>query len=101
VRSLRVSVANNLPALREESLRKLASAGFGAEIADDGNITLVPLTQAARNFDKEIEDLISARNIARKSRNFAEADRIRDELKARRIVLKDNKDGTTTWEVER
>jgi cysteinyl-tRNA synthetase len=30
-----------------------------------------------------------------------ESDRIRDELAAMGIVLKDNKDGTTTWEVAR
>ena len=35
---------------------------------------------------------------ARKARNFAEADRIRDELAAMRIELKDSKDGTT-WQV--
>ena len=42
----------------------------------------------------------SARNAARKAKNFAEADRIRDELAAMGVVLKDSKDGTT-WEVAR
>ena len=37
---------------------------------------------------------------ARKARNFAEADRIRDELAALGVVLKDSKDGTT-WEMAR
>ena len=45
--------------------------------------------------------LISARNAARASKNWAESDRIRDELAAMGIALKDNKDGTTTWEVKR
>jgi cysteinyl-tRNA synthetase len=49
---------------------------------------------------EEIESRIAARNAARKSRNFAESDRIRDELAAMGIVLKDSKDGTT-WEVAR
>jgi cysteinyl-tRNA synthetase len=44
--------------------------------------------------------LIDARNAARKAKNFAESDRIRDELKAMGIVLKDSKDGTT-WEIAR
>jgi cysteinyl-tRNA synthetase len=48
-----------------------------------------------------IEQLIDARNVARKSKNFAEADRIRDELAKMGVVLHDNKDGTTTWEVAR
>jgi cysteinyl-tRNA synthetase len=45
--------------------------------------------------------LIAARSAARNARNFKEADRIRDELLAMGIVLKDTKDGTTTWEVAR
>jgi len=45
--------------------------------------------------------LIDARLAARKTKNFAESDRIRDELKAMGVILKDNKDGTTSWEVAR
>jgi len=47
---------------------------------------------------EEISRRIAARLEARKARNFAEADRIRDELLALGIALKDSKDGTT-WEV--
>jgi cysteinyl-tRNA synthetase len=46
-----------------------------------------------------VESLIDARNAARKMKNFADADRIRDELQAMGVVIKDNKDGTTTWEI--
>ncbi len=49
---------------------------------------------------EEIESRISARKAARAAKNFAESDRIRDELAAKGIVLKDGKDGTT-WEVAR
>jgi cysteinyl-tRNA synthetase len=47
----------------------------------------------------QVESLIDARNAARKMKNFADADRIRDELQAMGVVIKDNKDGTTTWEI--
>jgi len=50
---------------------------------------------------QEIETLITARLAARAAKNWAESDRIRDELAAMGIALKDNKDGTTTWEVKR
>ncbi len=48
----------------------------------------------------QVEALIEARASARKAKNFAESDRIRDELAAMGVVLKDSKDGTT-WEVAR
>ena len=50
--------------------------------------------------ETEIERLVSSRLEARKAKNFAESDRIRDELAAMGVVLKDSKDGTT-WEIAR
>ena len=56
--------------------------------------------------EKTIEARIAARSAARKAKNFKEADRIRDELSAMGIQLKDSKDPATgeigtTWEVKR
>ena len=46
-----------------------------------------------KESDAEIDALIEERQAARKAKNFARADEIRDELKARGIVLEDTKDG--------
>jgi cysteinyl-tRNA synthetase len=48
----------------------------------------------------DIESRITARNAARAAKNWAESDRIRDELAAMGIKLTDSKNGTT-WEVAR
>lgn len=45
------------------------------------------------SLDEEIEKLIEARQNARNEKNWAEADRIRDELKAQGIVLEDTPQG--------
>jgi len=47
-----------------------------------------------------IADAIAARLAARKAKDFAESDRIRDDLLAKGIVLKDGPDGTS-WEIKR
>jgi cysteinyl-tRNA synthetase len=44
--------------------------------------------------DAEIEELIQKRQEARKAKNFAESDRIRDELQAQGITLIDSREGT-------
>ena len=50
--------------------------------------------EAAASADPEIDALVAARNQAKKEKNYAEADRIRDELKARGIEIIDTPQGT-------
>ena len=50
--------------------------------------------------ENKVVSLVEARTAARAEKNFRESDRIRDELAAMGVVLKDSKDGTT-WEIAR
>ena len=47
--------------------------------------------------DGEIDDLVQQRNQARSNKNYAESDRIRDELQAQGITLIDKPGGVTIW----
>jgi cysteinyl-tRNA synthetase len=50
------------------------------------------------NFaDAEIEALLAARQAARGAKNFAESDRIREQLRAGGILLEDKPGGGTDW----
>lgn len=61
--------------------------------------------QKAKAIDPALEDkivtLIEERLAARQAKNWAESDRLRDELAALGVAIKDNKDGTTSWEMKR
>ncbi len=77
-------------------------------IRGEANQTIeVGQTASARVFDRQLIDrLVEARIIARKVKNWAEADRIRDELVAMGIIIMDAKNPETgeletTWEVAR
>ena len=51
------------------------------------------------NLDSEIEELIAKRTQARKEKDWATADAIRDELKARHVILEDTPQGIK-WHIE-
>ena len=57
--------------------------------------------QQASGIDaRQIDSLIADRTAARARKDFKESDRIRDELAAMGVVIKDSKEGTT-WEIAR
>ena len=77
-----------------ESLRML---GFLSESAAEWS----GRKQEASGIDAaQIDGLISDRTAARARKDFRESDRIRDQLAAMGVVIKDSKDGTT-WEIAR
>jgi cysteinyl-tRNA synthetase len=72
-----------------------------AEARVDSEDLRATIRAAAAGVDRNSIDIaIAARKAARAAKNFAESDRIRDELLAKGIVLKDGPTGTT-WEIKR
>lgn len=71
-----------------------------AELFDElCNVLGILYNRKSNDLDSEIEDLIKQRQEAKKNKDFATADKIRDDLKARGIILKDTRQGTT-WTIE-
>ncbi len=67
---------------------------FAASLFDElTNVLGLVYNRDTDNLDEDVEKLIEARQNARKEKNWAEADRIRDELKAQGIVLEDTPQG--------
>jgi cysteinyl-tRNA synthetase len=65
---------------------------------DDEKLSSIGLqSEAGLPTSTEIEERVAARQAARKRRDFAEADRIRQDLANRGILLEDSKDGVVRW----
>src|SRR5205823_13481844 len=69
--------------LQDNDAAKLSELGYGAGTA--------ALSDAA------VEKLVADRQAARKRRDFASSDRIRQELADHGIILEDNRDGSVRW----
>jgi cysteinyl-tRNA synthetase len=89
VRQEDVSRAASLAA----ELRRLG--GVLGILQDDPEQYLRGGESASGLSDDEIESLIQQRQEAKAGKNWAEADRLRDELKAQGVVLEDSPQGTT------
>ncbi|MFI4996269.1 MAG: cysteine--tRNA ligase [Hyphomicrobiales bacterium] len=91
----------NPPVGAEAAKRMLKAAHFIGLLAE------TPAQQRAMQIslvgvdETTVSELISQRKAARERKDWKESDRIRDELLAMGVTPKDNKDGTTTWEVKR
>ena len=76
---LSLSLLEKAAALREKEAAQTAATAGGYTVTGEG--------------DSAIDALVLARYEAKKAKNFAEADRIRDELKAQGIEITDQKNG--------
>jgi cysteinyl-tRNA synthetase len=85
---------------------RMPEDGVALELSEHSTVSLVPMRPETAVSKARVDELVAARNAARKARDFKEADRIRDDLSAMGIQLKDAKDPATgeivtTWEVKR
>jgi cysteinyl-tRNA synthetase len=97
-------LAHDVNRLRSEDLSEAAE--LGALLRKLGNVLGI-LERRAEDYlkggaasgpdDSEIEVLIAQRLAARAAKNWAESDRIRDQLKAQGVVLEDRPGGKTEW----
>jgi cysteinyl-tRNA synthetase len=98
---IQVAILNEQEERQRALIAGLRGSGVEVKAHADGAIEYEVIGNAIN-----IDERIAARSAARSAKNFKEADRIRDELAAMGITLKDAKDPktgelTTTWEVAR
>ncbi|HPE16239.1 MAG TPA: cysteine--tRNA ligase [Oscillospiraceae bacterium] len=86
VRTINTAMAENQPS----QLVARQSLKFFTELTDVLGLLYAKKTDS---LEAEVESLIEARQAARKAKNFAEADRIRDKLKEMGILLEDTPQG--------
>jgi cysteinyl-tRNA synthetase len=80
------------PSIESQELRTSDARAVMEFLLEFNQIAAV-FEDAAEMLPEEIEELVNQRQNARSSRDFALADKIRDELRAKGIVLDDTRDG--------
>jgi cysteinyl-tRNA synthetase len=98
---IQVAILNEQESRKQELITSLRASGVEVKAHADGAIEYEVIGNTIN-----IDERIAARSAARAAKDFKEADRIRDELEAMGITLKDAKDPktgelVTTWEVAR
>jgi cysteinyl-tRNA synthetase len=98
----RAASANNLVMIADQARSSLESIGFRVSLNQSGVLVVSNQTSADVDLDfkERVDKLVDERVRARAQRNWKESDRIRDQLSAMGVALKDSKEGTT-WELKR
>ncbi len=99
VQALRAAYANTAAASVISSITsEIEQTGVKVEVDNKYNVELI--LGDRRGIEAKVNALINLRTAARARKDFRESDRIRDELAAMGVVIKDSKEGTT-WEIAR
>jgi cysteinyl-tRNA synthetase len=97
---LKAAFANGFTQSANAIISSVRERGADVQIQENGSLTFSAFSAESRNFERHVESRIQERDAARARKDWEESDRIRDELAAMGVVLKDTKDGTT-WEIAR
>jgi cysteinyl-tRNA synthetase len=105
-RRLQIALLNKDETLPDDIASLFGEGKVRVELGPGSLPILIRDRQDVDRDRNKIDELISARAAARARKDFKESDRIRDELAAMGIVLKDSKDPVTgepktTWEIAR
>lgn len=87
-----VKYANTYEA--QETVKKEAIQSIQSLLAELMNVFGITIKTTGQIDDDQIKDLIAKRDAARKAKNFALSDKIRDDLKAQGIIIEDTPQGT-------
>nr|HEV7953819.1 DALR domain-containing protein [Candidatus Acidoferrales bacterium] len=99
VRDMNIAMESGKLSATDANVVRKAMLGFDeifAVLKDDDAERLRALgfaTESSGPSDEEINALVAKRVAAKKNKNFAESDRIRDELAAHGIILEDTREG--------
>jgi len=91
------TLITDLNAYDDRILMTSEERGAALAFLDDTNAVFAAWPHESKCLNQDIEAMIDARKMAKTNKNWAEADRIRDELKAMGIILEDRKDGSVAW----
>jgi cysteinyl-tRNA synthetase len=101
LRDLNVNLGEGRRAEAARHAASLVAAGDLLGLLQQDPETWLKGDQSDNASGAAIEDAIARRNAARKGRDFAAADRIRDELAAQGVILEDKPGGKTGWRREK